>query len=132
MDNNAYVIRQEKWREIVISCNNREPGLTKREWCRQNGIKERGLLYWQKKFRDEALAVMEQKSHTSEMPIAVAAPKEQLAFVDISDKSLSGYGFSHSSNDSAIRIRTAGYEIDISDHASPETLLMVMKVIHDV
>ena len=42
-------IRTEQWRQIVLEANG--SSLTKKEFCRQNGIKEKQFYYWQRKIR---------------------------------------------------------------------------------
>lgn len=54
MDHISSQIRRENWRQIVQECNNREPGITKKDWCRSNGISLKSLYYWQRQFRNEA------------------------------------------------------------------------------
>lgn len=54
MDRISSQIRRENWRRIVQECNNREPGITKKEWCRSNDISVKSLYYWQRQFRNEA------------------------------------------------------------------------------
>jgi transposase-like protein len=41
--------RLNNWATLIADCLN--SGLTKREWCRQNGIKEHVFYYWLKKVR---------------------------------------------------------------------------------
>ena len=54
MDRISTQIRRENWKRIVQECNNREPGITKKEWCRSNDISVKSLYYWQRQFRNEA------------------------------------------------------------------------------
>ena len=49
MDHATTEIRTEQWRQIVLEAN--ESSLTKKEFCRQNGIKEKQFYYWQRKIR---------------------------------------------------------------------------------
>lgn len=54
MDQISTQIRRENWRRIVQECNNREPGITKKDWCRSNDISVKSFYYWQRQFRNEA------------------------------------------------------------------------------
>lgn len=54
MDHISSQIRRENWRRIVQECNNRESGITKKDWCRSNDISLKSLYYWQRQFRNEA------------------------------------------------------------------------------
>ena len=58
MNQDALAVRAEQWRRIVTDCINRDPKISKRQWCRENGIRYRSLMYWQQKFQKEALAVI--------------------------------------------------------------------------
>ena len=49
MDHTTTEIRTEQWRQIVLEANG--TSLTKKEFCRQNGIKEKQFYYWQRKIR---------------------------------------------------------------------------------
>jgi putative transposase len=49
MDHVTTEIRTEQWRQIVLEANG--SSLTKKEFCRQNGIKEKQFYYWQRKIR---------------------------------------------------------------------------------
>lgn len=49
MDHATTEIRTEQWRQIVLEANG--SSLTKKEFCRQNGIKEKQFYYWQRKIR---------------------------------------------------------------------------------
>ena len=55
MDKAALAVRADQWRQIVDECN--RSSLCKTEWCRKNSIRFRSLMYWQKKFRDQALLI---------------------------------------------------------------------------
>lgn len=54
MDKSSSQIRRENWRRIIQECNNREPGITKKDWCRSNDITVKSFYYWQRQFRNEA------------------------------------------------------------------------------
>ena len=54
MDQITKEIRTEQWRQIVLEANG--TSLTKKEFCRQNGIKEKQFYYWQRKIRRQDAA----------------------------------------------------------------------------
>lgn len=54
MDQTTTQIRTEQWRQIVLEANG--TSLTKKEFCRQNGIKEKQFYYWQRKIRRQDAA----------------------------------------------------------------------------
>ena len=65
MDHQTAEIRKSQWEQIIIECN-RAP-ITKREWCRQNGISEKSFFYWQRKIRKQTVKEMKQLS--SDLPV---------------------------------------------------------------
>ena len=58
MDQKVTEIRYEQWRRTVSECINRKAGISKRQWCDENGIRYRSLMYWQRKFQQEAIERM--------------------------------------------------------------------------
>ena len=56
--------------------------ISKRQWCLENSIRYRSLMYWQQKFQKEALAVTVINDHGNSLPVqsgSVNAP----AFADM-------------------------------------------------
>ena len=80
MNQEAFDVRTEQWRRIVRECINRDPMISKRQWCRENSIRYRSLMYWQQKFQRETFAVI--NDHGNSLPVqsgSVNAP----AFADM-------------------------------------------------
>ena len=81
MDQQTAEIRQAQWEQIVLEANN--SSISKRDWCRQNGISEKAFYYWQRKIRRNALTAAEispagmvpavpSRSNCIEVPVAPA------------------------------------------------------------
>ena len=49
MDQEVNIIRTENWKRLIMEAN--RSGLSKSEWCRQNGINIKTFFYWQRKIR---------------------------------------------------------------------------------
>lgn len=64
MDQKVTEIRCEQWRRTVSECINRKADISKRQWCEENGIRYRSLMYWQHKFQREAIERID-VSHSS-------------------------------------------------------------------
>ena len=77
MEKKALSVRARQWRQIV-SEGNSSP-LTKTAWCRENGIRFRAFMYWQKKFRDEELDNLPNLQQRTEIQCREELP----AFVDV-------------------------------------------------
>ena len=67
MNQNVAAVRSEQWRQIIYDCINRDPKLSKRQWCQENGIRYRSFMYWQRKFQMEALDLIE--NHEATLPV---------------------------------------------------------------
>lgn len=127
MEHNAYQIRREQWRQIVNACNNRKEFLSKKEWCRQNGIHIKSFYYWQHQFRCEAeLSIMN--------PPAVAEMSAP-SFVDITSKLSSSIDEKVIPDETAsslvpeIMIQIRDCRIYVSNAVSERTLDLVMRSI---
>ena len=55
MNQKVAAVRTEQWRQTIQDCINRNPDISKRQWCQENGIQYRSFMYWQRKFQMEAL-----------------------------------------------------------------------------
>lgn len=128
MDQNAYQIRREQWRQIVNECTSRKEGLTKKEWCRQNGINTKSFYYWQHQFRCEAeLSIVKPPAGAE-----ISAP----AFVDITSK-LSSEAEKVVPDETVaslapeIMIQTGDCRIYVSNAVSERTLDLVIRAIRN-
>lgn len=127
MDTKMHELRREHWRKIIFDCNNREPGVTKREWCETNGICIKSLYYWQRQFRSEAVSSIE---------TAVAVQRTQKSqFLDITASIASGGNETTiPSSDKRplvpeLMIQSGSYQIYVSSAVQERTLETVMKVL---
>ena len=57
MDQKALQIRRSQWEQIVLEGN--QASISKKEWCKQNGISEKSFYYWQRKIRLQAAEALE-------------------------------------------------------------------------
>ncbi|MCD7955673.1 MAG: hypothetical protein LUG93_07975 [Lachnospiraceae bacterium] len=55
MSSELHKARVKQWVQIINDCNNRIPGLTKKAWLEQHGIKLKRFEYWQRVVRTEAM-----------------------------------------------------------------------------
>ena len=78
MDQRASEIRLAQWEQIVLEGN--QASVTKREWCRQNGISEKSFFYWQRKIRLKALGAKNTASAIVPVP---AADSSRPTFVEL-------------------------------------------------
>lgn len=134
MDQQANAVRKEQWRRIVTECINRDPQISKRKWCEDNGIKFRSFTYWQHKFRMEALEQMDSRPATT---MAVTSPSCNPGFVDmtaqfealqpIREEALQGKEDLAAAPE--LMIQTGNYRIYVNGTVQMSTLEKVMKVL---
>lgn len=69
MDKIAHEVRAQEWISIIQAW--RSSGLTKKQWCEENGVSLRQFFYWQKNIREELYTEMKKKE-TGVVPVAPA------------------------------------------------------------
>jgi len=67
MNQKVTAVRVENWRKTIYECIHRDPKISKKQWCRKNGIYYCSLMYWQRKFQMEAFDLME--NHETTLPV---------------------------------------------------------------
>lgn len=82
MDQQVSDIRNEQWRRIVSECINRDPEISKKQWCRENSISYRSLMYWQHKFQMKELEKLNGCVATLPAPVQPVSAGT-LAFADM-------------------------------------------------
>lgn len=123
MDQKAYEIRRSRWERIILE-GNRAP-VSKKEWCRQNGINEKSFYYWQKKIR---MAAIENANS-----VQAIAPSNTSSFVEIPFRENS-----YSSEDSSLHVSSPELMLQVNDcrifitgSIQENTLRTVMKVVRN-
>jgi putative transposase len=105
MDKITHEMRINRWQQIIKECNN--SGMTKKEWCLQNGVHEKAFYYWQRRIRKRAVQVQSEYS----LPPAAANFVELTAPTPV---------VSHQPvvNNIAATIQVNGCRIELSETAS--------------
>ncbi|MBO7711336.1 MAG: hypothetical protein J6S83_12770 [Lachnospiraceae bacterium] len=134
MDQKVAEIRHEQWRRTVYECINRDPKLSKRQWCEENGIKFRSLMYWQRKFRLEALEQMDNSqgvlpAHTSHACVPVFADVTAKYESLQADQEAFPQDLGRFSPAPELMIQAGAYRIYVSGSIQVPTLEKVMQVI---
>ena len=133
MDQKVAEIRIKQWRKTVYDCINRDPKISKLQWCEDNGIKIRSLMYWQRKFRLEALEQMKNNkaalpARTTEACVPVFADvTEKLDEIQADRESLKypdGLAMTPE-----LMIQTGPYQIYVNGSIQMTTLEKVMRII---
>lgn len=88
MDQITHTMRNSKWMDIILQCQNRPAGISAKQWMAENQISEKSYYYWQRKFRKEAFgqiinspAVLPNVQENSEVSFAEIRIPETNKFV---------------------------------------------------
>ena len=134
MDKAVMSVRMQKWVEVLEAAN--ASGLTKTEWCAQNGIRSRQFFYWQKRIRDYLLEQHPELGlSTSENRIR-EANAQMLAFLPSfyeltpRERSPDVLPFLEETMCAfSTMIRIGKYEVYVGDSSSEKTLSTILSVI---
>ena len=134
MNQKVAAIRAGQWRQIIQDCINRDSDISKRQWCRENGVRYRSFMYWQHKFQLEAIDLME--NHGTALPVK-QLPVSAQAFVDMTpqlEALQTGRESSPASSEltplaSELMIQAGPFRIYVNGSIQEGTLETVMRVI---
>lgn len=85
MDQITHTVRNSKWKDIILQCQNRPVGMSAKQWMAENQISEKSYYYWLRKFRKEAfgqmnnspvLPAVQENSEVSFAEIHIPKPKK--------------------------------------------------------
>ena len=109
MDQLTREVRYSKWAEIIMAANN--SGLSRAEYCRQNGIDNKSFFYYQRRIRQGLYDIAQ-------------AERPQLVELPISErqKTLSGV---------VAVIHAGNISIEIADGISESTLMSIGRMIRN-
>ena len=76
MDKLTHTIRDSRWKEIILQCQNRPAGMSAKQWIAENQISEKSYYYRLRKFRKEAYERM--YNTQAVLPVAKEAAEKVL------------------------------------------------------
>ena len=120
MDQITHEMRLKNWTHVVEECNNRPQDVTVKQWLADNGINEKVYYYWLRRVRQAAYDQMKSEQ-TGEL---VVTPNNKISYAEIT---LTGNTISRALNAPAAVISAGGISIDISEQASEEFLIRLMR-----
>ena len=124
MDQSTFEVRLAQWAEIVQAAANRPSGTLLMNWLSDNGISRGQYYYWQRKVRAHAYDSMQKASNS--------AAVSTVAFAEIpvpANYSQSCNAPMQSVSLPAAIINVKGVSIELSNHASPELINSILKVV---
>ena len=140
MDKVTQQIRAERWREIILAAAN--SGVTKKEWCRQNGVSLDSLYYWPHKLREQDAEAIKDQPGQDVPPVPVVSSHKNVPanppFVDVTQQTADQINSSEESLQ-AVRqsfipelvLREGKFQLLIGSTTTKKTFSMVLKAIAD-
>lgn len=137
MQKEVHEIRCREWQRLfeVWAAS----GMSKTQWCKQNGVSERQMLYWQKVLRNEAIQKMKSQETLPDNSNGHSLVPSGKEFFEITPASLdkqssflqSAPSKSESSVTPELTIRYGKYSLDVNASVSRDTLAIVLSVLAD-
>ncbi len=78
MDQISHTVRNSRWKDIILQCQNRPAEMSAKQWMTENQVSEKSYYYWQRKLRTEAFKQMD---HSPMLP--VAKETSEVSFAEI-------------------------------------------------
>ena len=140
MDKQSLAIRTRQWYEIVLEANS--SSLSKKEWCRQNGVSLDILYYWQHKLREQDAEAIKDQPGQDVPPVPVVSSHKNVPanppFVDVTQQTADQINSSEESLQ-AVRqsfipelvLREGKFQLLIGSTPTKKTFSMVLKAIAD-
>lgn len=122
MDHCTHEVRAEYWRKIIQACGQRPAGQSAKQWMDENGIREQSYYHWQRRFRQQAYVEMKKN-----ISVPATTEKSELDFVEIPCTAVSETNIRPLSNEPAAVIRTASFQIEISNGISDTLLSHILR-----
>ena len=122
MDQCTHEVRAEYWRNIIQACSQRPADQSAKNWMEENGISEQSYYHWQRRFRQQAYEEM--KENTA---VLAVAEKAELTFVEIPCTAQAEINTHMFSDKQVATIRTAAFQIDISNDISDALLSRIFR-----
>ena len=125
MDQNAQQIRRSQWEKIVLEGN--RASVSKKEWCRQNGISEKSFYYWQRKIRLQAAGALEARK---DVPVCVGSPASTFVEMPLRSTAQTMNGGSASPGlTPELMIQIGDCRVYVAGTIQEQTLSTVLKII---
>ena len=123
----THQIRCQQWARIIQECM--ESGLSKTEWCRQNGISDKKFFYWQKILRREAYDLAANTDQPGTL-VPVSAQPPATPFVEVKlDPPVQQPTVTSGFHPDAV-IQANGFAIGLSNSASEELIRSLGGLLH--
>ena len=120
MDKITHEARLNNWKHIIEECINRPNGVTVKQWLSDNGIHEKVYYYWLRRVRQAAYDQLKTENTGSLVP----SPNNSVSYAEIT---LTQSIPTRSRDNTVAVLSTGNISIDISESASEEFLIKLMR-----
>lgn len=128
MDQTTHTVRNSKWKDIILQCQNRPAEMSAKQWMAENQISEKAYYYWQRKFRKEAF---EQMNNSLVLPTVQRNSEVSFAEIRIPEPKKLVSDIIHENIKPTAVIKTAAMTIALSNEISDNLLSRILqKVSH--
>lgn len=124
MDQITHTIRNSKWKDIILQCQNRPDEMSVKQWMTENQVSEKSYYYWQRKFRKEAF---EQMNNSTMLPAVQDNSEVSFAELRIPEPKKSVSDIIPETIKPTAVIKTATMTIALSNDVSDNLLSRILK-----
>ena len=124
MDQITHTVRNSKWKDIILQCQNRPAGMSVKQWMAENQTSEKSYYYWQRKFRKEAF---DQMNHSSILPAVQETSKVSFAEIRIPEPKKSVSDIIPETIKPTAVIKTATMTIALSNDIADDLLSRILR-----
>lgn len=121
MDQCTHEVRAEYWKGIIRACGQRPVGQSVKSWLDENGICEQSYYHWQRKFRQQAYDLIQERTAVPAVP-----EKTDIAFVEVPCIRSTPKDIESAVPGVAV-IRTSCMSIEITNDISDTVLARILK-----
>ncbi|MDO4649728.1 MAG: IS66 family insertion sequence element accessory protein TnpB [Eubacteriales bacterium] len=125
MDPTTMEVRKAQWAQIINACQARPVGTTVKQWLLDNEIPEKRYYYWQRKLREDAYEMLQEKNA---LP-AVAQKEAPVEFAEIpfAHPDEESVNYQKSCPHPVTAIQMHNVQILFSNDLSPELLRCILQ-----
>ncbi len=123
MDQISHTVRNSRWRDLILQCQNRPAGMSAKQWMKENQVSEKSYYYWQRKLRKEAF---EQMNHSPMLPAVQETSKVSFAEIRIPESKKSVSDIIPETIKPTAVIKTATMTIALSNDITDDLLSRIL------
>ena len=124
MDQISHAVRNSRWKDIILQCQNRPAEMSAKQWMIENQVSEKSYYYWQRKLRTEAFKQMD---HSSLLPVEQGTSEVSFAEIRIPEPKKSVSDIIPETIRPTAVIKTATMTIALSNDIADDLLSRILR-----